>query len=183
MRVTGRDQNSVRFETVTDDSKLTQWLRWESSDISLKPIDPTCTLVTWKVTFSRQLDPAWYFAPVEKATVHEAIKYLIAANRCTAGRGSVNEVAWTRAAALYMPIMAAALSAVLTPRRPRKFAGLLLGCLWAAVTLLAVQRFNQFEGWWIYPSAGVSLSGMPLELYLRLDHSVGLGATDSPSPP
>jgi hypothetical protein len=80
MRVSGRDRNSVRFETVSDDSKLTQWLRWESSDISWTEIDQRHTLVSWKVTFLRELDPAWYFVPSERATVREAIKYLITVN-------------------------------------------------------------------------------------------------------
>jgi protein-S-isoprenylcysteine O-methyltransferase Ste14 len=78
----------------------------------------------------------------------------------------MTETAWTRAAALYLPLMAAALSGLLTARRPRQFAALLLSFLWAAVTLLAVQRLNQLEGWWTFPDAGVSLCGMPLELYL-----------------
>jgi hypothetical protein len=80
MRVTGRDRNSVRFETLSDASKLTQWLRWESSDVSWQAIDPNSTVVTWKVTFSRQLDPAWYFVPWERLTVREAARYLIMAN-------------------------------------------------------------------------------------------------------
>lgn len=80
MRVTGRGRNSVRFETVSDESKLTQWLRWESSDVAWVPIDSGRTLVTWKVTFSRQLDPAWYFVPWERVTVREAARYLIMAN-------------------------------------------------------------------------------------------------------
>ncbi|MBB5057146.1 hypothetical protein HDF16_001831 [Granulicella aggregans] len=80
MRVTGRDRSSVRFETVSDASKLTQWLRWESSDVSWMPINAGSTLVTWKVTFARQLDPAWYFVPWERLTVGEAARYLIAVN-------------------------------------------------------------------------------------------------------
>ena len=78
----------------------------------------------------------------------------------------MNQVAWTRAAVLYMPLLAAAVAAALTPRRPRKFAALLLSSLWAATTLLVLQRFNLMEGWWTFPSAGASLCGMPLELYL-----------------
>jgi protein-S-isoprenylcysteine O-methyltransferase Ste14 len=78
----------------------------------------------------------------------------------------MTEIAWARAAALYLPLMAAVLSGLLTARRSRQFAALLLSFLWAAVTLLAVQRLNQLEGWWTFPDAGVSLCGMPLELYL-----------------
>jgi hypothetical protein len=41
--------------------------------------------VTWTVRFERQLDPAWYFTPMERAAVHEAAKFLIAANATPAG--------------------------------------------------------------------------------------------------
>ncbi|MBB5057145.1 protein-S-isoprenylcysteine O-methyltransferase Ste14 [Granulicella aggregans] len=78
----------------------------------------------------------------------------------------MNGVAWTRAAALYMPLMAAAFSFLLTSRRPRRFAALLLSFLWVATTLLVMQRLNQMAGWWTFPNAGASLCGMPLELYL-----------------
>jgi hypothetical protein len=80
MRVTERRPDSVRFETVSDGSKLTQWLLWQSSDVSWKPVDAGHTLVIWRVNFARQLDPAWYFVPWERVTVREAAKYLIAAN-------------------------------------------------------------------------------------------------------
>ena len=78
----------------------------------------------------------------------------------------MNELAWTRAGALYLPLMTAVLAALTTRRRPRQFAGLLLSFLWAAVTLLAVQRLNQWAGWWRFPEPGVSFCGMPMELYL-----------------
>lgn len=84
MRVSGRKLEpgggSVRFETVSDSSKLTQWLLWQSSDVSWQATGTDQTLVTWKVTFARQLDPAWYFVPWERATVREAVQYLIEAN-------------------------------------------------------------------------------------------------------
>jgi hypothetical protein len=80
MRVTASHQGYVRFETVSDTSKLTQWIAWTSSEVQWKQIDAAHSLVTWRVHFERQLDPAWYFAPLERAAVHEAAKYLIAAN-------------------------------------------------------------------------------------------------------
>lgn len=80
--------------------------------------------------------------------------------------GETQSVAWIRGAALYLPLMAATLSGLLTRRRPRQFASLLLSFLWAAVTLLALQRFNLRAGWWTYPDPGVAICGMPLELYI-----------------
>lgn len=80
MRVVASQQGYVRFETVSDTSKLTQWIAWTSSEVQWKQIDGAHSLITWRVHFERQLDPAWYFAPLERAAVHEAAKYLIVAN-------------------------------------------------------------------------------------------------------
>lgn len=78
----------------------------------------------------------------------------------------MNEVEWTRAGALYLPMTMAMLAALTGRRRPRQFAGLLLSALWAATTLLAVQRVNQWAGWWSFPATGFAFCGMPTELYL-----------------
>jgi hypothetical protein len=84
MRITASnlDANSgqIRFETVSDSSKLAQWLRWRSSTVSWRAVDPTHTAVTWRIGFDRQLDPFWYFAPWEQLAVHQAAGYLITAN-------------------------------------------------------------------------------------------------------
>ena len=80
MRVTESRDGYIRFETVSDSSKLTQWLRWRSSEVSWLAIDSTHTAVIWRVNFDRQLDPFWYFAPWEQLAVHQAADYLITAN-------------------------------------------------------------------------------------------------------
>jgi hypothetical protein len=80
MKVAYSSANYVRFETVSDASKLTQWIRWESSEVRWRRVDATHTLVYWRINYDRQLDPAWYFAPWERVAVREAAKYLIAAN-------------------------------------------------------------------------------------------------------
>jgi hypothetical protein len=85
MQVTERRTGYVRFETVSDKSKLTQWLRWDSSDVTWAPVDARHTRVTWQVHFERQLDPAWYFGPWERFAVHEATRFLIDANATPAG--------------------------------------------------------------------------------------------------
>jgi len=80
MRVAEHEAGYVRFETVSDSSKLTQWIAWDSSEVQWKRVDDRHTMVVWRVHFERQLDPAWYFAPLERAAVHEAAKYLIEVN-------------------------------------------------------------------------------------------------------
>ena len=80
MRVTERHPGYARFETVSDQSKLTQWVQWTSSEVEWTALDEGHTTVTWRIDFMRQLDPAWYFTPWERAAVTEAAAYLIDAN-------------------------------------------------------------------------------------------------------
>ena len=80
MRVEDRDPGYVRFVTVSDASKLTQWLRWDSSEVAWSAVDAQHTRVTWTIHFERGLDPAWYFTPWERYAVGKAAQYLIAAN-------------------------------------------------------------------------------------------------------
>jgi hypothetical protein len=65
---------------VSDSSKLTQWLLWQNSEVTWNAVDATHTAVTWKVSFERQLDPAWYFIPWERLAVREVAGYMIEAN-------------------------------------------------------------------------------------------------------
>jgi hypothetical protein len=80
MRVTERHPGYARFETISDQSKLTQWVQWTSSEVEWTALDEGHTTVTWRIDFMRQLDPAWYFTPWERAAVTEAAVYLIGAN-------------------------------------------------------------------------------------------------------
>jgi hypothetical protein len=85
MRVTDSRDGYARFETVSDGSKLTQWIRWNSSEVAWRPLDQDHTQVTWRIHFDRQLDPAWYFTPWERAVVGQAAEYLIDANATPVG--------------------------------------------------------------------------------------------------
>jgi hypothetical protein len=80
MRVAESKNGYVRFEAVSDASKLLQWVRWQNSEVMYWPVDPTHTRVTWRISFDRQLDPYWYFAPWEAFAVRRAANYLITAN-------------------------------------------------------------------------------------------------------
>ena len=135
MRVTARGPGYVRTEAMSDGSKLTQWMKWDSSEVEWRAVDAGHTRVTWRIGFERELDPAWYFTGWERAAVQMmAALYMIAANAtpvARAGGGEVNDAAWTRVAALYVPVMAALLAGLLRGRRPRMFAACLLSLLWA----------------------------------------------------
>jgi hypothetical protein len=85
MRIAERRSGYARFETVSDDSKLTQWVRWDDSEVEWAPVDGGHTRVTWCIHFERQLDPAWYFVPWERAAVRATATFLIAANATPEG--------------------------------------------------------------------------------------------------
>ena len=87
MQVATREPGYVRFVTISDTSKLTQWLRWNSSEVTWSALDPQHTRLTWTVHFERGLDPAWYFTPWERYAVGKAAQYLIAANASPYGGG------------------------------------------------------------------------------------------------
>jgi protein-S-isoprenylcysteine O-methyltransferase Ste14 len=72
---------------------------------------------------------------------------------------------WQAIGAVYLPLSAALLMGLLTPRRPRQFAGCLLSMLWAVPSLLAVQAMNLRAGWWSFSGDSVRFHGMPLECF------------------
>ena len=80
MRVAAEHPGYAAFATVSDTSKLTQWLRWQSSEVQWAAVDAQHTRVTWTIHFQRGLDPAWYFGPWERYAVRKAASYLIQAN-------------------------------------------------------------------------------------------------------
>ncbi len=85
LHITERRPGYVRFVAVSDTSKVSQWVHWTSSEVSWKSLDSNHTEITWHINFERQLDPAWYFNPWEKAVVKEAAAYLIQATAIPSG--------------------------------------------------------------------------------------------------
>ena len=70
----------VRFDAMSDTSKVAHWLDWESSEVNWTAVDALHTRVNWTVHFRRRLDPAWYFRPWERYGTRLAAEYLIRAN-------------------------------------------------------------------------------------------------------
>lgn len=80
LRVRESRPGYVRFEAVSDSSKVAHWLDWKSSEVTWTALDPQHTRVDWTLHFERRLDPAWYFRPWERYATHLAAEYLIWAN-------------------------------------------------------------------------------------------------------
>ncbi len=66
LKVTESHSGCVRFEAVSDTSKVAHWLDWESSEVNWAAVDVQHTRVNWTLHFRRRLDPAWYFRPWER---------------------------------------------------------------------------------------------------------------------
>jgi hypothetical protein len=77
LEVTSSSERAVVLTAVADDSYITHWLSWRTAEVSWEEIAPGRTRVTWTVRYERRLDPAWYFAPLERYGVGKAAEYLI----------------------------------------------------------------------------------------------------------
>jgi hypothetical protein len=77
MRVTERDPSSVTFTAESDTSHIAHWLTWRTSHVAWRPAGPGRTEVAWTIVYDRELDPAWYFSPLERYAVRLAAEVLI----------------------------------------------------------------------------------------------------------
>ncbi|NIQ03401.1 MAG: hypothetical protein GWM98_26020 [Nitrospinaceae bacterium] len=78
-RIDQRTANSVRFKRVKDESKIAHWLTWQNAHVEWFPQDKTHTRVKVTLKFWRELDPAWYFGPMQRYAVGLTGDYLIGA--------------------------------------------------------------------------------------------------------
>ena len=67
----------MTFRPSHDDSYITHWLSWRDIDVEWREIAPGQTEVSWTLRYRRRLDPAWYFAPLERYAAGLAAGYLI----------------------------------------------------------------------------------------------------------
>ncbi len=67
----------VRWRATSDSSHMTHFLTWRDVVVAYEPIDAATTKVTWTLRYSRGLDPAWYFGPMERYAARLAAGYLI----------------------------------------------------------------------------------------------------------
>ena len=77
MEVAASDSASATFVAVSDSSYITHWLAWQDATVAWTPADAGRTAVTWTLRYKRRLDPAWYFAPLERYGAWLAARYLI----------------------------------------------------------------------------------------------------------
>jgi hypothetical protein len=76
LEITSSAPSAIVFSAIADDSYITHWLSWRSAEVSWQELE-SGTKVTWTLRYRRRLDPAWYFAPLERYGVRLAATYLI----------------------------------------------------------------------------------------------------------
>ena len=77
MEVVRSEPGLLAFRAVSDDSYITHWLTWRGAEVHWAEVSPGRTRVRWTLSYRRRLDPAWYFAPLERYAARLAAGYLI----------------------------------------------------------------------------------------------------------
>lgn len=77
LKMTSVEPLHIRTQVVKDTSYFSHYLTIHGTDIRLNPIDTTTTKVSLTIHYRRELDPAWYFGPMQKAAIRESGDYLI----------------------------------------------------------------------------------------------------------
>ncbi len=76
-RVAEVNENSIRFEIPHDSSYLSHYMTWTNSAVSLEPLSASSTRIKWTLEFTRDLDPAWYFGPLQTYAAWLTAKVLV----------------------------------------------------------------------------------------------------------
>jgi hypothetical protein len=77
LRVVKRSPREIRFAAVGDDSKIAHWLTWREAIVRWEPTGEGATRISLRLEYDRELDPFWYFGPLERYAVGLAASYLI----------------------------------------------------------------------------------------------------------
>jgi hypothetical protein len=67
----------ARWRAVSDTSHMTHFLTWREAIVQWEAVDAQTTKVTWTLRYRRDLDPSFYFGPMERYAVRLAAEYLI----------------------------------------------------------------------------------------------------------
>lgn len=67
----------IRFRPVEDSSITARWLYWRAASLQWRPAGQDRTEVSAVLTFTRRLDPSWYFGPVQQLMVGAGAEHLL----------------------------------------------------------------------------------------------------------
>lgn len=69
--------NHVKTKFLEDTSYLSNYIKLKGTLVTFEEINPTETVVTINVHYTRSLDPAWYFSPLQQYAVSLMAEHLI----------------------------------------------------------------------------------------------------------
>lgn len=67
----------IQTQVVFDDSYFSHYITIHGTDVRLTPISENQTKVDLTIHYRRDLDPAWYFGPMQRGAIKESANYLI----------------------------------------------------------------------------------------------------------
>jgi hypothetical protein len=69
--------NLIKTEIVRNDSYLSHYMQIDGTKLLFEPLNDRQTRVTLTVQYTRLLDPAWYFGPLQHYAVEKSADYLL----------------------------------------------------------------------------------------------------------
>lgn len=77
LKVRNTHENSITFGIEKDDTHISHWLTWEEVKIDFRKIDSKQYEITWTSQYTCDLNPKWYFEPLEEYVVSKMNEHLI----------------------------------------------------------------------------------------------------------
>ena len=78
LKIEQSDDSIIKLRFVEDTSYIANYLKLQSSELQLVPIDGENTQVTLVVDYIRLLDPAWYFEPLQHYGISKSMEFFLA---------------------------------------------------------------------------------------------------------
>jgi hypothetical protein len=70
------DENVIEFDFAKDSTKIGSWMTWQKATLKWEATEVGVD-VSFIIDFERNLDPYWYFTPIQKYAVRHAGAYLL----------------------------------------------------------------------------------------------------------
>ena len=89
LRIAEASEQRVRTQIISDSSYISNYLTLHGTEIEFVALPQGKTQVTLHIDYDRNLDPAWYFGPLQKLGVDQAANYLL--DQVIVRHGSLHE--------------------------------------------------------------------------------------------
>ncbi|MFY0600875.1 MAG: hypothetical protein JXR03_14470 [Cyclobacteriaceae bacterium] len=77
LAVAEKGKDKVVFNVVSDDTHINHWLSWKKVIITLNQDESGANTVVWTTMYECNLNPSWYFEPLERIAIYQSTNHLI----------------------------------------------------------------------------------------------------------